>query len=71
MAQPTDRPFPLWPDVYYFAQWRANGTFERPCQASNRADRLAQDRRLLALSAAQRIKLAPRLSQQRVLAPHK
>ena len=35
--------FPPWPAVYYyFARWRADGTFERLSQASNRAARLAQ-----------------------------
>jgi transposase len=59
---------------YYFARWRADGTFERLSQASNRADRLAQGRLptpSLALVDAQSIKLAPRMSQQRGLDAHK
>lgn len=67
--------FPPWPAVYYyFARWRANVTFERLNQASNRADRLAQGRLptpSLALVDAQRVKLAPRLGQQRGLDAHK
>lgn len=63
--------FAPWSAVYYyFAQWRANGTFERLSQASNRADRLAQGRLptpSLALVDAQSVKLAPRLGQQRGL----
>ena len=59
--------FPPWPAVYYyFAGWRANGTFERLSQASNRADRLAQGQLptpSLALVDAQSVKLAPRLGQ--------
>lgn len=67
--------FPPWPAVYYyFARWRAAGTFERLSQASNRADRLAQGRLptpSLALVDAQSVKLAPRLGQQRGLDAHK
>jgi transposase len=67
--------FPAWPAVYYyFARWRADGTFERLSQASNRADRLAQGRLptpSLALVDAQSVKLAPRLGQQRGLDAHK
>ena len=67
--------FPPWPAVYYyFARWRADGTFERLNQASNRADRLAQGRLptpSLALVDAQRVKLVPRLGQQRGLYAHK
>lgn len=47
---------------------------ERLSQVSNRADRLAQGRRptpSLALVAAQSVKLAPRLGQERGLAAHK
>jgi transposase len=37
--------FPPWPAVYYyFARWRADSTFERLSQVSNRADRLARGR---------------------------
>ena len=67
--------FPPWPAVYYyFARWRANGTFEHLSQASNRADRLAQGRLptpSLALVDAQSVKLAPRLGQARGLDAHK
>ncbi len=67
--------FPPWPAVYYyFAQWRADGTFERLNQASNRADQLAQGRLpkpSLALVDAQSVKLAPRLGQQRGFDAHK
>lgn len=59
---------------YYFARWRADGTFERLSQASNRADRLAQGKLptpSLALVDAQSIKLAPHLGQQRGLDAHK
>ncbi|RZL16068.1 MAG: IS5 family transposase [Hymenobacter sp.] len=67
--------FPSWPTVYYyFARWRADGTFDRLSQASNRADRLAQGRLptpSLALVDAQRVKLAPRLGLQRGLNAHK
>lgn len=61
--------FPPWPAVQsYFARWRADGTFARLCQASNRADRRAQGRRptpSLALVDAQSVKLAPRRGPQR------
>jgi transposase len=58
----------------YFARWRADGTFERLSQASNRADRLAQGRLptpSLALVDAQSVNLAPRLDQHRGLDAHK
>ena len=54
--------------------WRADSTFERLSQTSNRADRLAQGRLpipSLALVDAQSVKLAPRLGQQWGLDAHK
>ena len=67
--------FPPWPSVYYyFSRWQADGTWERLSQASNRADRLAQQRSptpSLALVDAQSVSLAPRLRKQRGLNAHK
>lgn len=67
--------FPPWPSVYYyFSHWQADGTWERLSQASNRADRLAQQRPptpSLALVDAQSVSLAPRLREQRGLDAHK
>jgi transposase len=67
--------FPPWPSVYYyFSRWQADGTWERLSQASNRADRLAQQRLptpSLALVDAQSVSLAPRLGEQRGLDAHK
>ena len=67
--------FPHWPSVYYyFSRWQADGTWERLSPASNRADRLAQQRPptpSLALVDAQSVRLAPRLREQRGLDAHK
>jgi len=62
-----------WPAVYYyFARWRADGTFERLSHVSNQLDRLGRlPTPSLALVDAQSVELAPRLGQQRGLAAHK